>query len=46
MTPEPPGQPVRVVSYNIRHGLGTDDQLDLERTASVLAGLQADVIAL
>ena len=46
VTPEPPGQPLRVVSYNIRHGLGTDNQLDLERTASVLAGLQADVIAL
>lgn len=33
-------------SYNIRHGRGTDDVLDLARTAAVLARLDADVIAL
>ena len=35
-----------VVSYNIRHGAGTDNVVDLPRTASVLRTLNADVIAL
>lgn len=35
-----------VASYNIRHGRGTDNVLNLERTAAVLAGLDADIIAL
>lgn len=38
--------PLRAVSYNIRHGAGTDGVLDLERTASVLRELQPDFIAL
>src|SRR5690606_27182116 len=37
---------MRVVSYNIRHGRGTDDQLDLQRTASVLRALQPDIVGL
>src|SRR5690606_4886616 len=36
----------RVVSYNIRHGRGTDGRLDLEGTAAALERLDADVIAL
>jgi endonuclease/exonuclease/phosphatase family metal-dependent hydrolase len=36
----------RVVSYNIRHGRGMDDRVDLERTARVLRRLDADIIAL
>lgn len=36
----------RVVSYNIRHGRGMDDRVDLERIASVLRRLDADIIAL
>jgi endonuclease/exonuclease/phosphatase family metal-dependent hydrolase len=37
---------VRVVAYNIRHGRGTDDLVDLPRVADVLRQLDADVIAL
>lgn len=37
---------VRVVAYNIKHGQGMDDRLDLERLAQVLAELDADVITL
>ncbi len=35
-----------LVSYNIRHGAGTDNVVDLPRTANVLRALNADVIAL
>lgn len=42
----PPLNAVRAASYNIRHGRGMDDRVDLERTAAVLAQLNADVIAL
>jgi len=35
-----------VVSYNIRHGVGMDDRLDLERTAATLRRLQPDIVAL
>ena len=38
--------PLRVVTYNIRHGVGSDDKLDLERTAAVLRRLNPDIIAL
>jgi endonuclease/exonuclease/phosphatase family metal-dependent hydrolase len=37
---------VRVVSYNMHTGIGADGRLSLERTAGVLAGLDADVIGL
>lgn len=37
---------VRVVSYNIRHGRGLDDRVDLERTAAVLRRFDADFVAL
>jgi len=40
------GLPLTIVSYNIRHGRGSDDKLDLSRTANVLRALRADVIAL
>lgn len=36
--------PWRVASANIRHGLGDDGRVDLERTARELRGLGADVI--
>ncbi|QDU65211.1 endonuclease/exonuclease/phosphatase family protein [Engelhardtia mirabilis] len=39
-------EPLRVVSYNIRHGVGLDDQLDLERTAGVLRDLAPDFVGL
>ncbi len=46
-----PGTPsalreLRALSYNIRHGVGMDGQLDLERTADLLRSLRADVIGL
>lgn len=46
--PEPRVQaaPLRVVTYNIRHGRGMDGVIDLERTAAVLRGLDAEIIAL
>lgn len=37
---------LRVASYNIRHGVGTDGRLDLLRTAAAIAALGADVIGL
>ena len=37
---------VRVAGYNIRHGRGMDDQVDLPRIAEVLHALDADVITL
>ena len=46
--PGTPAEPftLTVATYNIRHGRGTDDVLDLERTAAVLRRLDADIIAL
>ncbi len=38
--------PLRIVTYNIRHGEGTDGAVDLERIATALRSLDADVIAL
>lgn len=37
---------VRVVAYNIKHGRGMDDRVDLARIADVLGALDADVITL
>jgi endonuclease/exonuclease/phosphatase family metal-dependent hydrolase len=37
---------LRALSYNIRHGVGMDGQLDLGRTADLLGSLRADVIGL
>ncbi|MEZ6017967.1 MAG: endonuclease/exonuclease/phosphatase family protein [Planctomycetota bacterium] len=42
----PSAQALRVVSYNIRHGLGLDGQLDLARVARVLAAEAPDVVLL
>lgn len=41
-----PETELRIVSYNIRHGVGLDGVLDLERTAAVLAALAPDVVLL
>ena len=38
--------PLRVVSYNIHTGIGSDGRLDLDRTAQVLRSFDADVIGL
>ena len=37
---------LRVAAYNIKHGRGMDDQVDLDRIAHVLQQLDADVITL
>lgn len=37
---------VRVVTYNIKHGRGNDDVVDLERTANVLRPLRPDIVGL
>ena len=34
------------MSYNIRHGWGMDDQIDLQRIAAVIAKAQPDIVAL
>ena len=38
--------PIRVATYNIKHGRGMDGVLDLERTLTTLKSLNADIIAL
>ena len=38
--------PLRVATYNIKHGRGMDGVLDLERTLATLRLLNADIIAL
>lgn len=40
------GTDLRVVSYNIKHGLGNDAVIDLERTAGVLRALRPDIVGL
>lgn len=37
---------LRILSYNIHHGEGTDGRLDLDRIAAVIRGREADVVAL
>lgn len=37
---------LRVVSYNIKHGRGTDEAVDLDRTAAVLRALAPDIVGL
>lgn len=39
-------QELRVVSYNIRHGRGADNVVDLDRTATVLRALAPDIVGL
>lgn len=38
--------PLHVVTYNIRHGRGMDDSVNLARTAAVLRALQPDIVGL
>lgn len=44
----PPGEApaLRVVSYNIRHGRGMDNEVNLDRTAAVLRRLHPDIVGL
>ena len=44
--PDQPPIPVRLVSFNIHHGVGGDGRHDLPRLAGLLGALDADVICL
>lgn len=44
--PTPKETQIRAATYNIRHGSGMDDKLDLERTAKAIRDLKADIVAL
>ena len=44
--PDQPPVPVRLVTFNIHHGVGEDGRHDLPRLATVLAATDADVICL
>src|SRR3954451_1764710 len=44
--PDQPPIPVRLVTFNIRHGVGDDDRFDLPRLAQVVQSVDADVICL
>lgn len=44
--PSAPDRPVRVMSYNIHHGAGTDDRLDLTRIAAEIRDSDADIVGL
>ena len=44
--PAPPADDIVVATYNIKHTRGNDDVVDLERTASAIRALSADVVAL
>ena len=41
-----PAAPLRVMTYNIKHGHGNDGVLDLERAAAVIEAADPDVVAL
>ncbi|MGY1739828.1 MULTISPECIES: endonuclease/exonuclease/phosphatase family protein [unclassified Blastococcus] len=44
--PDQPPIPVRLVTFNTHHGVGTDERHDLARLATVLAAVDADLICL
>ncbi len=41
-----PDRPIRVMTFNIHHGAGTDGLLDLSRTAAVIRDAEPDVVGL
>ena len=41
-----PARELRVLSYNIHHGRGTDGAIDLPRIARVIAATRPDLVAL
>ncbi|MEM1070753.1 MAG: endonuclease/exonuclease/phosphatase family protein [Planctomycetota bacterium] len=45
-TAESPPDQIRILSYNIHHGAGTDGQLDLPRIAHVIRSADPDVVML
>ncbi|MDA2929646.1 endonuclease/exonuclease/phosphatase family protein [Acidobacteria bacterium AH-259-O06] len=44
--PLAPQATIRLLAYNIKHGLGMDNRVDLERTAGVINRLEPDLVAL
>ena len=44
--PVPSAGELRVVSYNIKHGRGNDNVVDLERTANVIRAQRPDIVGL
>ncbi|HEX6682011.1 MAG TPA: endonuclease/exonuclease/phosphatase family protein [Candidatus Limnocylindrales bacterium] len=44
--PQAPDRPLRVMSFNIHHGAGTDERLDLARIAEVIRQSDVDVVGL
>lgn len=44
--PPTQGNVLRVLTYNIKHGLGTDGRVDLERSATLIRELEPDLVAL
>jgi endonuclease/exonuclease/phosphatase family metal-dependent hydrolase len=42
---EPLPQRIRILSYNIHHGEGTDGKIDLERIAKVIRSVEPDLVA-
>lgn len=44
--PAVPGEPLRVMAYNIKHGRGMDGVVDLERAARVIEAARPDVVTL
>jgi endonuclease/exonuclease/phosphatase family metal-dependent hydrolase len=46
---KPPGEPtdtLRILSYNIHHGAGMDEVLDLDRIAALIREVNPDLVAL
>ncbi len=44
--PAAPHRPIRVMSYNVQHGQGVDDRLDLNRVAAEIGHSGADIAGL
>ena len=44
--PSEPGIRIRVLTYNIHHGEGVDDVVDLERVAAVINSVSPDLVSL
>ena len=42
----PQARPLRILAYNIRHGAGMDDQLDLGRAAQLIRDYDPDIVTL
>lgn len=41
-----PQEPIRILTYNIRHGAGMDNEMNLERQSAIIKACEADVVGL